>query len=70
MIFISGGILILLWIINLWKYIIKQKRYQEISTLLFYINAIVIIILVIIDSIYVPDTDFCDIKLIIGVYGI
>ena len=68
-IFILGGLLLFLWMFNFVNYIIKRKRYQEISILLFYLNAVIIIIEVLIDTCFVPDTDFCAYQQILGVYG-
>ena len=48
-IFAFGGFTILLWLVNFWKYLIRAKRYKELTNLLFYFNAILVMICVLID---------------------
>ena len=61
-VYVLGGFLLLLWLFNFWNYIIKKERYKELSILLFYINAVFIIIEVLVDNANVPDTDFLRIQ--------
>ena len=68
-IFVFGGVTFVMWIINLWKYLIKAERFKEITILLFYLNAILVMTCVLIDVQDSPSTNFCSYQLIISEYG-
>ena len=68
-IFVLGGIVLLLWAFNCWGYVYKQRQNECPCCLLFYLNAVIIVIELMIDTRNVPNTDFCAYRLIIGVYG-
>ena len=68
-IFAFGGVTSVLLLVNLYKYLIKQKRYKEITICLFYLNAALVLAFVLIDVQDSPSTNFCAYRLIISEYG-
>ena len=68
-IFAFGGITTILLLINFYKYLIKAKRYKEITICLFYLNATLILTFVLIDVQDSPSTNFCAYRLIVSEYG-
>ena len=51
---------------NIYTYIIKKSRYRDISDLLFYINAVLIIVATTLICLYpIPNENICDIKWLI-----
>ena len=55
--------------LNVWYYLVKQKRYTDPSTVLFYFNALIIILEVVRETINVGAKDICPFSEIIDNYG-
>ena len=69
MIYISGILLLGLSIFNISQYLIKKGRYKEVSDLLFYINAVVIIISTVYMAAEIPNENICTIGWLIPAWA-
>ena len=67
---IIGCFTLLLYFFNLWNYLIKRKKYKDISILLFYANALFAILMIMIRTYFVPVRNYCNIYIILLTYGI
>ena len=69
-IFICGTMLLILCCYNIYNYLVKQHKYKQLTTTLFYIFAISNIVLVMIYSVQVvPVKDYCSWEWLWIIYG-
>ena len=69
-IFICGTMLLILCCYNIYNYLVKQNKYKQLTTTLFYIFAISNIVLVMIYSVQVvPVQDYCSWEWLWILYG-
>ena len=69
-IIIIGVIVLLLCLFNIWTYLLKHKKYRDVSILLFYVNALADILMMMIRTYFVPVRNYCKLTMIILNYGI
>ena len=67
---IIGTGVIMLYFFNLWNYLIKRKKYKDVSILLFYMNALLALLMIMIRTYFVPIRNYCNIYIILLTYGI
>ena len=67
---VIGVFTLLLYFFNLWNYLIKRKKYRDISILLFYVNALLAILMIMIRTYFVPVRNYCNVYIILLTYGI
>ena len=69
-IFILGTMLLLMFAINTYKYLIKQQKYKVLTISLFYIVALLSIVLIMICAYISPYTDYCALNWLLISYGV